>query len=75
MPVAVQIDRLERALAERAGDSFSVVSAGLADLARLERDVTIDAMVAGEPSPYVLVDGRIICTGSIELPAVFAALD
>jgi hypothetical protein len=74
MPVSLQIERLERELVERLGSGVSVVNIDLYDLAGAERDAALDAVVAGEPSPYVLMDGRLLCTGAVEVPAVLEAL-
>lgn len=74
LPVSAQTERLKRELAARWGDSVSVLSADLYGLEGAERDAVLDAMVAGDPSPFVLVDGRLVCSGAVELPAVLAAL-
>lgn len=46
----------------------------LADLSDPERHAVLDAMIADEPSPYVLVDGHVVSTGSVDTAAVLAAL-
>ncbi len=46
----------------------------LYDLDGADRDAALDAIVAGAPSPFVLVGGRLVCTGSIEVDAVLGAL-
>lgn len=74
MPVSAQIERLNRALAAREGDGFVVLSADLYSLEGSELDAALDAMVAGASSPFVLIAGRLVCTGAIEVPAVLAAL-
>lgn len=74
MPVSVQIERLERELSTRFGDGFSVLSTDLYSLEGSERDAALDAVVAGAPSPFVLVKGRLVCTGSVEARAVLEAL-
>jgi hypothetical protein len=74
MPVSVQVDHLRHALRSRAGEAFVVENADLYALEGAERDLALDAMVAGEPSPYVLVGGRLVCTGSVDVPVVLEAL-
>jgi uncharacterized protein (DUF1697 family) len=74
LPVAQQVARLESTLQTRFGEDVSVVVCDLTDLPDLERHVALDAMVADEPSPYVLVGGRVVCTGSVDAAAVLAAL-
>ena len=75
LPVSAQVERLKRALATRAGDvGVSVLSVDLFSLVGRERDAALDAVVAGEPSPFVLFDGRLICAGAVDLPVVLAAL-
>ena len=74
MPVSLQIERLRRELAGRFGDGFLVLSTDLYSLEGVERDAALDAMVAGAPSPFVLVRGRLVCTGAVEVPAVLDAL-
>jgi hypothetical protein len=74
MPVPVQIERLRRWL-ERSGHAGCVVvSSDLEGLSEAERAETIDALVAGAPSPFVLVGGRLVCAGSVEVAAVLGAL-
>ena len=74
MPVSVQIDRLRRELASRFEGGFRVLSTDLYSLEGAERDAALDAVVAGEPSPFVLMDGRMVCVGAVEIDAVLAAL-
>lgn len=73
-PVSLQVAHLKRQLADHLKFDFSVVSADLNGLDDSERTAAIDAVVAGEPSPFVLVDGRVVCAGSIEVPAILEAL-
>jgi len=34
----------------------------------------LDAMVAGEESPFVVVAGRLVCAGEVRIPEVLAAV-
>ena len=74
MPVAFQVDRLNDVLKERMGSGFSVRSIDLYSLVGAERDAALDALGAGEPSPFVILDGRLVCAGSVEVSAVLEAL-
>lgn len=76
MPVSLQIERLRGALEHRApGRTFTIASSDLYDIGPgPELDAALDAVVACEPSPLVLVDGRVVCTGAVEVGAVLTAL-
>jgi len=74
MPVAQQIERLKRELEQRGLAGVVVLEADLYELAGAERDAALDALVEGKPSPYVLVDGRLACAGSVNLDEVLAVL-
>ena len=74
MPVSVQTENLRRVLASRLGEGCCVESTDLYSLQGVERDVAIDAMVAGEPSPFVLIDGELVCKGAVKVDAVLNAL-
>lgn len=74
MPVSVQIERLRRELATHLGDGFLVLNTDLHSLEAAERDAALDAIAAGEPSPFVLVHDRLVCAGSVEVSAVLGAL-
>jgi len=74
MPVSVQVNRLRHELAIRFADGCQVIDTDLYSLEGAERDAALDAVVAGEPSPFVLVGGRLVCTGVVEIDAVIAAL-
>ena len=74
MPIAVQIERLRRELSARLGDGFSVQSTDLYSLEGSERDAALDAVGAGTPSPFVIVEGRIVCTGAVDTSTVLGAL-
>jgi hypothetical protein len=74
MPVSLQIERLKRELFSRLGDGFVVLNTDLHSLEGDERDAALDAVVAGEPSPFVLVRGRLACAGAVDVPAVLDAL-
>ncbi|MDR3686940.1 MAG: hypothetical protein P4L93_08300 [Coriobacteriia bacterium] len=70
----MQIERLERELANRLGSGFSVQATDLYSLEGVERDAALDALVAGEPSPFVLALGGLVCTGSVDTSAILDAL-
>jgi hypothetical protein len=74
MPVSLQVERLRRDLAERGSAPVSVLEVDLYSLTGADRDAALDAVVSDTASPYVLIDGRLICSGSIDAEAVFAAL-
>ncbi len=74
MPVSVQIDRLRRELAGRSAAGVQVVETDLYALEGPDRDAALDAVVDGEPSPFVLMAGKVVCTGAVEIDAVLAAL-
>ena len=73
-PVDLQIQRLARALEGKLLGGVRIISTDLTGLDDTERNATIDAMVAGVESPYVLVAGRLVCAGAIEIDAVLGAL-
>ena len=74
MPVSLQIDRLERELAARLGEGFTVVEADLEELQGADRNAALDAVVGGVSSPFVLIDGVLVADGSVDVEAVLAAL-
>ena len=74
MPVAFQVQRLKDAVTERFGTGVAVNDTDLYSLAGAERDAALDALGAGEPSPFVLLGGRLVCAGSVEVSAVLDAL-
>lgn len=74
LPVPVQIDRLERELSARLGRGFAVYEVELQQLIGAPRDVAFDAVVAGKPSPFVIVGDRLICAGAIDVDAVLEAM-
>lgn len=74
MPMTLQIERLALQLGEHLDEGSSIVSADLYDLQGAELRVALDAVVAHEPSPFVLVDGQLVCTGAVEVDAVLGAL-
>jgi len=75
MPVSLQIERLERELKRDGGGNASVLLVDFDDLEGSERDAAFDAVVTGAPSPFVIVDGRLVCSGAIDIPAIIATLD
>jgi hypothetical protein len=74
MPISMQIDRMNREVVSRLGAGFAVISTDLYSLEGTERDEAIDAVVAGEESPFVLIDGHLACTGGLDLDAILGAL-
>jgi hypothetical protein len=74
MPLSVQIARLERAIAERFDESFTVAEVDLYSLEGDDRMAALDAVVTGDPSPLVIVGGRLVCTGSVDVEAILGAL-
>lgn len=74
MPVSLQIERLRRELEAQLGGGFRILTADLYSLEGAERDAALDAVVAGDPSPFVLVHGKLACTGAVEVHAVLEAL-
>lgn len=74
MPIAVQMQRLRDALAAAGIGDLAVVSAELADLDEGELQSAIDAVVACEPSPLVLLGGRIVCSGAVEIPLILDSI-
>jgi hypothetical protein len=75
MPVERQADRLRLELEARGVTGVAVDCPDLTELDEAERDAALDAIVEGRPSPYVLVAGRIVATGSVEIGPVLAALE
>ena len=75
LPVSAQIDRLEQELHERIGDGFALYEVELEQLLGAQREAAFDAVVAGEPSPFVLIGERLVCTGSVDVAAVIAAVE
>jgi hypothetical protein len=74
MPLSWQAERLASDLFQRRGPGFSVLVTDLYGLIGPERDVAVNAIVEGKSSPFVLIQGRLACTGSLDLAAVLGAL-
>jgi len=74
MPVSMQIENLRRELTSRLGEGYCVEDTDLYSLQGVERDAALDAVVAGEPSPFVLIDGELVCMGAVEVDAVVNVL-
>jgi len=74
VPLSLQVERLRRYVAEHIGDAVSVCEVDLYSLTGADRDAALDAVVAGTPSPYVLIGGRLVCSGAIDSAAILAAL-
>ncbi|MDR3686783.1 MAG: hypothetical protein P4L93_07510 [Coriobacteriia bacterium] len=74
LPVSAQVARLKHQLADSGLGAISVEEMDLYSLTGPDRDAALDAIVGGEPSPLVLVRGRLVCSGSILLSVVLAAL-
>jgi hypothetical protein len=74
MPIALQAERLEQQLRSRGVTRFAVSTPDLYDLDGADRDVALDAIVEGRPSPYVIIEGRLVCSGAVRLDEVLAAV-
>jgi hypothetical protein len=74
MPVSVQIGRLELELERRGTQGVTVLNTDLYSLEGAERHLALDAVVAGEPSPLVFLDGRLVCNGFVDVDVVMGAL-
>jgi hypothetical protein len=74
MPVSLQIERLKSALSGRTAEGVSIASVEMGDLDDTERHAVIDLIVAGEESPYVLLDGRVVSTAGVHVDKVLEAL-
>ena len=75
VPVSAQIDRLARELSAREGPAVCIYEVELEQLLGAQRDVACDALVAGEPSPFVLMGDLLVCTGSVDVQAVIEAIE
>jgi hypothetical protein len=51
-----------------------VLEVDLLSLQGEERAAALDAIVRGEPSPYVLCDGRLVSSGALDARAVLDVL-
>jgi hypothetical protein len=74
IPVSMQIENLNHELADRGLGDVSVMSVDLSELAEDEREAAVDALVAGLPSPFVVLGDRLICSGLVDVPAIIEAL-
>jgi len=74
MPVALQIDRLRHVLTEQFAGEVTIYSTDLYGLPDVERNLALDAVVAGTESPFVFVGGGLTCGGEIDPSAVLASL-
>lgn len=74
MPVSLQVERLRRDLTLQHRDAVSVLEVDLYSLEGADRDTALDAVVAGTPSPFVLIDGRLVCSGTVDSAAVLRSL-
>ena len=74
MPIELQCQRLETLLRDRGACCFTVANPELHELDGDDRNVALDAIVEGAPGPYVLVEGRLVCSGTIDAEAVYSAL-
>lgn len=71
-PLTQQVEQLRQALDEHWAGGYTLQIAELEDLDDAERHAVIDAVVAGDESPYVVVNGRLVCAGRIDPTAVLA---
>jgi len=74
LPVSVQIANARHHLAGLLGEGFEIRVVDLYSLEGVDRDVALDAVVAGEPSPFVLANGRLVCSGAVDGAAIAKAL-
>ena len=74
LPVSSQVQRLKLALTERFGRAPEIPVVDLYELDPDEQGPAIDAVVSGELSPFVVVNGRLVCTGTVDVAAVLGAL-
>jgi len=74
MPLGLQAERLEQQQRARGLTRFAVSTPDLYDLNGVDREVALDAIIEGRPSPFVLVGGRLVCAGAVEVDAVMDAL-
>ena len=74
LPLSAQVGRLSRELAGRFGDGCRVDTVDLYSLEGSERDEALDAVVAGEPSPFVLSNGHLVCTGGLDIDVIVASV-
>jgi hypothetical protein len=74
LPLATQAERLAEQLRPHLGDGFMVHITDLYDLQGADKDAALDAIGAGELSPFVLVEGVVASAGSLDAYAVLKAL-
>ena len=60
---------------EGAGGSVRFVEADLYGLVGPDRDAAIDALAGGKEFPFVIVEGTLICSGSIDTVAITKAVE
>ena len=73
-PLQSLLQVLEARLGERVGRDVSIQEADLYALVGAERDAAIDALVAGLDTPLMMVAGRVMCAGELDLDKVRDAL-
>lgn len=74
VPLDAQMERLRRVLAAHGRGDIIVDKVDLYELEGPDRDTALDAVVACEPSPLVICEGRLLCVGSIDTDAVLVAV-
>ena len=74
LPLAAQAERLAERLRPHIGDGFTVHITDLYDLEGADKDAALDAIGAGLPSPFVLVEGKLASAGSLDAEAILTAL-
>jgi pyruvate/2-oxoglutarate/acetoin dehydrogenase E1 component len=74
MPVSAQVERLTHMLEARQRGGVSAEIVDLYSLEGVQRDLALDAVVAGVPSPLVFVGDRLVCTGSVDVASVLNAI-
>ena len=73
-PLQSLLQVLEARLGQRVGRDVSIEEADLYSLVGSERDAAIDALVAGLDTPLLMVAGRVVCAGDLDVGKVGDAL-
>lgn len=74
MPLQWRLHVLGAQLNERTTQPVRVVETSLYHLDGVERGAAIDALSSGAELPLVIADGRVVCTGALDVEAIAAAL-
>lgn len=73
-PLQSLLQVLEARLGQRVGRDVSIEEGDLYSLVGPERDAAIDALVAGLDTPLLMVAGRVVCAGGLDVGKVVDAL-